>query len=585
MRLLCSPTRPYACPSRSRPSPKRPDLSRKCWVNTLTALPNIEPTRWRSRDLNNPSRPTLPKQFERGTLTRRKLIRLLRHNAFAFPELLAPLVLIGTTKLNDELRPIARPLKELLADSAWDCLWDSLAARLSMILEATLYGQFSDFRGERAFRPYHEFCRLCLSSNYSNLTGQYASLSSRVHLEISAFVRSTSLFLSRLVVDHKALSQSLLSETALRINAVSPALSEPHNGGLSTLALTTECGITILYKPKSCTGDRLFHHVMCEVGNRNPKLQLRAPRLLLRRDYAWMEHIRSEPLSRSADNFYFKVGVLLAIAYALRASDVTSDNLIAAGDNPVLVDAEVVLLPQRAEHLLRSFSVADVGLLPRTALQSLGGRVLDQSGLAQHRHFAIGATWIDLNTDHMNRAPTLVASNEAVNLPCTPEGVREPCSKHATNIVAGFSEAYSELLEFRPTLLQNKRFKRLVRCASPRVIIRSTDCYLLAIKRTLHPDSFRLPAHERGDILRKTLAADSQAFTTEFELECNALARGDVPYFFTKPDSRGIYSEIDVIADFFVEAPERTLFTHIKKMSIQDRDIQLASIIRAIKAS
>src|SRR3974390_2841954 len=83
--------------------------------------------------------------------------------------------------------------------------------------------------------------------------------------------------------------------------------------------------------------------------NRNgDQPSLRTLQVQVRGGYGWVGVV--EPLScqnqRDVEAFYHRAGMLVCLVYALEGSDCHGENLIAAGDQPVLIDHETLLQPR-----------------------------------------------------------------------------------------------------------------------------------------------------------------------------------------------------------------------------------------------
>ncbi|MFF6849062.1 DUF4135 domain-containing protein [Streptomyces antimycoticus] len=74
---------------------------------------------------------------------------------------------------------------------------------------------------------------------------------------------------------------------------------------------------------------------------------MRTPRTLTRGDHGWAECVTARPCAAAPDaaGFYWRTGALLALVHALRGTDFHHENIIAAGEHPVLVDIEALLHP------------------------------------------------------------------------------------------------------------------------------------------------------------------------------------------------------------------------------------------------
>lgn len=231
-----------------------------------------------------------------------------------------------------------------------------------------------------------------------------------------------------------------------------------------------------------------------------------------RAGYGWLEFITSRPLPGpgSAAEFYRRAGVLLAALYATHAADMHSENLIASGAVPVLVDVETLFHPDlpvprttaadpAAEAL--AASVHRAGLLPYVTIDENGA--LDRSGIG-------GQDW----------------NSAAGNRPRLGAELAEPAD-HEPALLEGFRLGYDAITAERAA------FVRLIeRCGDfeVRTIARPTRGYARLIDESAHPGLLR-DARDRDkalDVLREASAHHPLwAALTRYELA--DLWNGDIP--------------------------------------------------------
>ncbi len=145
--------------------------------------------------------------------------------------------------------------------------------------------------------------------------------------------------------------------------------------------------------------------------------------------YGWVEEVEPRPCrdQRDVETFYYRAGMLVCLIYALEGNDCHQENLIAAGEHPVLIDHETMLQPRiryfgppgeegplsLAVRFFYEDSVFRTALLPRREIRPTG-ESYDVSGLGgtevqlTHRRRRI---WENINTDAMrlrdrNRFPS-----------------------------------------------------------------------------------------------------------------------------------------------------------------------------------
>ena len=95
-----------------------------------------------------------------------------------------------------------------------------------------------------------------------------------------------------------------------------------------------------------------FQRVLSWCNRQDPDLDFRVARVLDSGTHGWMELVAQEPCAdiAAARRFYRRAGRLLGLLHVLGASDCHRENLIANGEHPVLVDAEVLLGPEAAQR-------------------------------------------------------------------------------------------------------------------------------------------------------------------------------------------------------------------------------------------
>lgn len=165
-----------------------------------------------------------------------------------------------------------------------------------------------------------------------------------------------------------------------RLVAVDPAGSDAHCGGQAVLMLTFSCGRRLVYKPFGGAAAAAFSAFVNNVLPAAALLPfaLRVPAVLrggdgdvkdddLNAQYHWAEFISRSPCAAGgAAAFYGNAGALAAIAEALGASDIHCENLVGAGEVPVIIDSETLFQPRPVGW--RTAPAADMNPLLQTLL-------------------------------------------------------------------------------------------------------------------------------------------------------------------------------------------------------------------------
>jgi type 2 lantibiotic biosynthesis protein LanM len=196
--------------------------------------------------------------------------------------------------------------------------------------------------------------------------------------------------LMRFATDRPAVVESLLGGVDPGpVVAIEPGLGDLHGQGRSVTAVLFADGRKIIYKPRDMAAYVFFREVVDWFNQRLPLVALRTATVVARPGHGWQEFIACRPLTGpGVETFYRREGALLAALYALHASDIHCENLIASGDHPVLVDVETLFHPELpAPHAISAdpaakmlaASVRRSALLPCVTVGENG--VLDQSGM------------------------------------------------------------------------------------------------------------------------------------------------------------------------------------------------------------
>ena len=150
--------------------------------------------------------------------------------------------------------------------------------------------------------------------------------------------------LGRIGADREKICRSFFyGEDFGEITGWSAQMADIHFHGRSTLRVDTEKG-SFYYKPRDCRTDVLFGQVVEQWFSDIT----RVPGCLLRPGYAFCQNMVPSPASteEEAECYFRNLGGLCALFQMLGASDLHSENLVAQGVYPVLVDMETILTPQ-----------------------------------------------------------------------------------------------------------------------------------------------------------------------------------------------------------------------------------------------
>jgi lantibiotic modifying enzyme len=117
--------------------------------------------------------------------------------------------------------------------------------------------------------------------------------------------------------------------------------------GRSVVICEFSSGLRLVYKPRSLAADIHFQALVKWFNQRGFLPALRVSQILDRVTHGWVQFIAAEGCDSEAalSRFYERHGACLALLHALAATDFHCENVIAAGEDPMLVDLEAIFHP------------------------------------------------------------------------------------------------------------------------------------------------------------------------------------------------------------------------------------------------
>ena len=347
---------------------------------------------------------------------------------------------------------------------------------------------------------------------------------------------------------------------------VQAGAGDRHRGGRSVAVLSFRSGCKLVYKPRPLAVDTLFQSLLGTLGQWGHQPSFRTFAILERDGYGWMEHVMARGCDSAAEarRFYQRQGGFLALLYLLRASDVHFENVIAAGEHPVIVDLESILQPglpldnpQAGDFLLES--IVQIGLLPIRNWENETSPGLDVSALGGPDGQLPPRPepyWEGEATDQMRfarRVRPITAQNQH-----RPALAGRPllALDFTDEIIAGFKGVYRLLLAHRDELLADNGLLAPFARQEVRVLLRSTAVYGLMLRESFHPD-FLGDGLERDRFFDKLWVQVPQRpfLRRVIGAEQRALWEGDIPLFTASPGSRALRSGGGEVVDgFFAES-------------------------------
>jgi type 2 lantibiotic biosynthesis protein LanM len=354
-------------------------------------------------------------------------------------------------------------------------------------------------------------------------------------------------------------------------------------------------GATLIYKPKMIAAETAYWNLLGWI-NRNAELPLFLTLLVVDCGaYGWVEEIQPRPCQdqREVEAYYCRAGMLLCLFYALEGTDCHSDNLIAAGEHPVLIDHETLFQPRiryfgspgeegpltLAGRYFYEDSVFRTGMLPRWEIRP-SGESYDTSGLGgtevqlTHRRRKI---WENINTDAMRLGSEPISLQPTGNVVVL-NGEKVQAAPYVDQIAAGFEQMY-RFLQARGAELPGPQGP-LRNWRGLRFVFRDTATYGSMLKRLWSPRCLRdgMDASIELELFsRPLLYADERPFNWPIlEDEHKSLLQMDIPIFHYAAEGDGLLLEGGgLIPQFFRESGFSRVQRRFGSLSEEDLERQL----------
>ena len=336
-----------------------------------------------------------------------------------------------------------------------------------------------------------------------------------------------------------------------------------HRQGRCVVIARFASGLRVVYKPKPLAVDRHFQELLAWLNERGADPAFRTLRILDRGGHGWEEHVAAAPCAAAieVERFYRRIGGYLALLYLVDATDLHLENLIAAGEQPMLVDLESLFharahrrFPLQKGSPLEP-SVLRTGLLPQRRQAASGAQAPDISGLfggAGQLSAEPLPHWVAAGTDGMRLA------RDPLRLP---GGSNQPR-------LAG---AEVDLLDHREELLAADGPLAAFAGDPVRVLLRPTMVYARLLTEGTHPHVLGNALELERHFDRLWVAAEQTLMDAVIPSEQDDLWAGDIPLFTSRPSSRDLWdSRGRRIPDFWDAPSMEVVLERVRGLSPAD---------------
>lgn len=481
-----------------------------------------------------------------------------------------------------------------MAKAFQECSFKNLAERIldaslsTLIFEMYLLKMQEKLKGNNEKEEYEDYNKRFLGNveYVKELFSIYPCLERMVIQLIENLTNNYVLLQERLINDNFLLVNKLGEHKGLEdLKCVDLSGSDSHRKGNSVFLIEFNDGKKVVYKPHGLKIEKVYQSFL-EFVSRYCKIGLRQFWIMDCGDYGWEEFITNKPCGNKneVNNYYYRIGMLIFCNYILNVNDIHTENLIADGEYPVIVDAETVLDNKKdkttktgREKIYDSIheSVLYSGILPfykysqngkGINMSALKGKEGDEYPLLIPRLKEVGTS----NMHFEYERPVTQASKNLLKL----KGEIQEPNNYIDEISKGFFDAYTFFMNNQSILLD---YVQVFENIEVRHLVQDTQRYSMLLHTSYNPD-FLQDAKDRQLFLCSVLknVEQVQGDIRIAKLEIKDMLNMDIPYFYSNTSKKDIYgSEGEKIENYFSESSMQHLRNKIRFMDSKDRDLQI----------
>ncbi|UKO95901.1 type 2 lanthipeptide synthetase LanM family protein [Nostoc sp. UHCC 0870] len=521
-------------------------------------------------------------------------------------KLMARLGFSNTLLSSDAQAQLERNLIHRLSDLLAECLnieftlfRSSRSSGLNHLIQK-LQGNYSSYK-------YKNFVKQILDNNLLFFFKEYSVAARLAATVTDLWVETVEEFILRLASDWDKINQVFSPERELeKVINIEGGLSDPHNRGRSVMIVQFASGLKLVYKPKDLGLEKAYFEFLSWINQQNVTLPLKLLTILNCSTHGWMEFVESLPCEnqQAVNRYYQRAGMVLCIAYVLRGTDFHYENIIASGEQPVLIDLETLFNPEiinqdidDAMSKLRyqlGNSVSATALLPGACIPvgQTSNLAIDIGGLKDASGDNIPLlkfVWNYINTDGMIMEVQEDTNNESQKQKNQPfgDGIDTSLKTHNQELIDGFQQMYGFFRQYQEYLLADNSPIKLFKNQKLRIVLRNTQLYFNILSNSLRYQYLR-DGVERSiqlDVISKgfiSLADELHPLWGIISPEKQALEQLDIPYIAGNSNSKAIIINSETtIDDFFEVYSYDAVIDRLRQLKDED----LAHQIKIINAS
>jgi type 2 lantibiotic biosynthesis protein LanM len=381
---------------------------------------------------------------------------------------------------------------------------------------------------------------------------KYPPLKKSIAICVDQFIHQIICFFTRLNKDHQEIQNNILLDNIknYKINKMHFA-GDKHQHGKRVIitSMSSKRGTKqLVYKPRDLSLVLALHHFFHWI-NQKTNFHFMLPHTIAKTTYGWQSFVEFKECKNKSDvdHFFYSLGGLLCLFHFLNTQDVHSENIIAHGKHPVIVDCECLLTPiliQNKKHSPRTRNLVCSSLiLPIRNMSNNNYSGFDNSVIGNEAKQKLPFTtlgWKNIGTDNMAIKRVTATSILHKSRPKLNHRLVKPANFEKT-FLTGFSTLYTFLLDHKKIFLsENTPINYFANCIS-RVIVRPTNHYAKLILESFHPTLLHDASMRENHFafLDQTLALTPE-YNNLTDSEKQSLDELNIPIFYTNTSQKHI---------------------------------------------
>lgn len=461
----------------------------------------------------------------------------------------------------------------------------------TLVLELNVARLRKQLNGETAQDRFQSFVQLLTKPEFSlPILQEYSVMARQVVIRIKQWLNFHTEWLTQLCQDLPVILENFAITQAPGTLVEASRAGDKHCDARAVLILKFESGLKLVYKPHSLAVDTAFQALLTWINSKGQSPALKPIQVLDRGSYGWVEFVEGSECSSTDEvaRFYQRQGSYLALLYALDATDFHFENLIAAGEHPILIDLESLFqarpparldLPNASAGLSLNGSVLRIGLLPQRYFMGGDSEGVDMSGLGAQADMLTPMpvpTWDNPGTDVMRLKKMRLPMGNGQNRPKV-NGTFINVEAYATDIQQGFTHTYALLMRHKEEMLAPTGPIAAFADVEVRYIPRATNLYSKLLYESYHPDMLRNNLVRERFLDKLWLQVEVRPYLAQIiESEQIDMHHGDVPHFVTRPLSVDIWDARGLrIENLFEQSGLELVYERLQKLNPEDLARQL----------